>query len=71
LHESLGFAPLGLYRAVGYKLGGWHDVGWWQLDLRERTPDPPPPLRPEAVCNTLAWAHALAQAAERVGPRSN
>ncbi|VWX54591.1 arsinothricin resistance N-acetyltransferase ArsN1 family B [Novosphingobium sp. 9U] len=30
LHESLGFIPVGLYREVGYKLGTWQDVGWWQ-----------------------------------------
>jgi L-amino acid N-acyltransferase YncA len=30
LHESLGFAHIGIYRAVGFKLGSWHDVGWWQ-----------------------------------------
>ncbi|WP_260926576.1 arsinothricin resistance N-acetyltransferase ArsN1 family B [Novosphingobium sp. 9] len=30
LHEGMGFAPLGIYREVGWKLGAWHDVGWWQ-----------------------------------------
>src|SRR5580765_3764292 len=34
LHESVGFRPVGVYRAVGYKLGAWHDVGWWELRLR-------------------------------------
>ena len=34
-HESLGFRPIGIYRKVGYKLGAWHDVGWWQRALRE------------------------------------
>jgi phosphinothricin acetyltransferase len=33
LHEGLGFAHLGTYRAVGFKLGQWHDVGWWQRAL--------------------------------------
>lgn len=37
LHESLGFEHIGTYRKVGYKLGAWHDVGWWQKELRERT----------------------------------
>ena len=40
LHERLGFRPVGTYPHVGYKLGGWHDVQWWQLALRE-PPDPP------------------------------
>jgi phosphinothricin acetyltransferase len=33
LHESVGFVALGIYRRVGYKLGAWHDVGWWQAEL--------------------------------------
>jgi len=40
LHESVGFGPVGIYRNVGVKLGGWHDVGWWQLELRQ--PSVPP-----------------------------
>lgn len=40
LHEALGFAPVGIYRKVGYKQGAWHDVGWWALALQ------PPPSNP-------------------------
>lgn len=43
LHQALGFTPVGVYRAVGFKLGSWHDVGWWQRRLREPTVPPPPP----------------------------
>jgi hypothetical protein len=25
---------VGVYRRIGHKAGAWHDVGWWQLDLR-------------------------------------
>ena len=35
LHEAMDFAPIGVYRNVGYKLGAWRDVGWWQLALCE------------------------------------
>jgi phosphinothricin acetyltransferase len=35
LHEAMGFAPIGVHRNVGYKLGAWRDVGWWQLALCE------------------------------------
>ena len=35
LHESLGFQPVGTYRRIGWKLGAWHDVGWWQLPLSD------------------------------------
>ncbi len=34
LHESVGFEHLGTYRNVGFKLGAWHNVGWWQKELR-------------------------------------
>jgi phosphinothricin acetyltransferase len=42
LHESCGFQPLGVYRRIGWKLGSWHDVGWWQLALSPGAEDPPP-----------------------------
>lgn len=35
LHESMGFRPCGRYTSVGFKLGGWHDVGWWELSLND------------------------------------
>ena len=66
LHESLGCTYVGVYRAVGWKPGAWHDVGWWQLRL---TTDeaPPRPLIPlpdlpqSAVTNALqAGAATLA-----------
>ena len=43
LHESMGFKPIGVYRNIGYKLGAWRDVGWWQKQLREYTDSPKPP----------------------------
>ncbi len=30
LHEAMGFTPIGVYTEVGWKMGGWRDVGWWQ-----------------------------------------
>lgn len=40
LHEQVGFAHIGVYRRVGYKLGAWHDVGWWQRPLDVRNVQP-------------------------------
>nr|WP_199042470.1 GNAT family N-acetyltransferase [Dyella sp. ASV24] len=40
MHESMGFAPAGVWRSSGYKLGQWWDVGVWQLELQ--TPEHPP-----------------------------
>lgn len=42
LHEAVGFQPIGTYHAVGWKLGRWHDVGWWRLGLLEPPPATPP-----------------------------
>ena len=42
LHQALGFVPVGVYRAVGFKLGAWWDVGWWQRRLGEPAVPPAP-----------------------------
>jgi L-amino acid N-acyltransferase YncA len=49
LHEELGFTPVGVYPRIGWKLGSWHDVGWWQLALLPQGSDPPPEVRPPAA----------------------
>jgi phosphinothricin acetyltransferase len=33
LHRVLGFAHVGTFRDAGYKLGAWHDVGFYQRRL--------------------------------------
>ena len=43
LHEAVGFRSLAVYKGVGYKLGQWLDVGWWQLDLQPKTENPAEP----------------------------
>ena len=59
LHERMGFRSIGVFHAVGHKLGTWHDVGWWELALQS-PPDPPPRPRtlPE-VANSDAWRAAV------------
>jgi len=68
LHEALGFRPVGVYRSVGYKLGAWHDVGWWQLALRERTGEPAPPLSVADAARSPEWEAALVAGEPRLGP---
>lgn len=60
LHESLGFRPVGVYRKVGFKCGAWHDVGWWQLELRERQGQPPPLLSMDELRGCAGFEEALA-----------
>jgi phosphinothricin acetyltransferase len=33
LHRSQGFVEAGRYEHMGYKLGAWHDVHWYQCHL--------------------------------------
>ena len=35
LHQSIGFAHTGTFSEAGYKFGGYHDVHWYEKDLRE------------------------------------
>jgi L-amino acid N-acyltransferase YncA len=59
VHEALGFALVGIYRSVGYKLGVWHDVGWWQLPLLPRTAPEGDPQPLSVIHNTEAGRVAL------------
>jgi phosphinothricin acetyltransferase len=43
-HEKFGFSFLTVYKKIGYKLGQWHDVGWWQLQINPHTDNPADPL---------------------------
>ena len=36
MHERCGFSHLTTYKNVGFKLGQWHDVGWWQLEIQNK-----------------------------------
>ena len=59
LHESFGFRPVGVYPAVGWKLGAWRDVGWWQLPLQERPATPAPPLALAEAQRRSSWPPGL------------
>lgn len=44
LHESMGFACVGVFDGVGFKNGAWWDVGWWRRPLADRPGRPADPL---------------------------
>ena len=39
LHRSAGFVEAGRYAHMGYKLGSWHDVHWYQRHLWSDQPE--------------------------------
>ena len=63
LHESMGFVPVGVYPAVGWKFGAWRDVGWWRLPLQDLVPPPAAPLTVAEAQALPAW-QALLQSTE-------
>jgi L-amino acid N-acyltransferase YncA len=64
LHRALGFGDVGTYRRIGWKGGAWHDVRWWQLELRPD--DTAPPAEP-AVARAPAAAPPSAERPARGG----
>lgn len=52
-HERFGFKWFATFDHVGYKLGEWKNVGWWQIMLNELADDPPFPIPFEKMDKTL------------------
>lgn len=44
LHEAVGFRKAGFFREIGFKMGRWVDVGYWQRELNDAVV---PPLEPK------------------------
>ena len=61
LHRALGFTDVGVYGAVGYKLGAWHDVAWLARGLAPHTPDAAPPVPLRALCGEAELESLLAE----------
>jgi phosphinothricin acetyltransferase len=60
LHEALGFEKIAHLKGIGFKLGAWHDSGWWQKRLADPHSKPAPP-RSLASCRdeAEAWIRGL------------
>lgn len=43
-HEKMGFEYFATYEKVGYKLGRWKNVGWWQCIVNDYRDEPAPPV---------------------------
>ena len=67
MHRAMGFADVGVFRHVGYKVGRWHDVGWYARDLAPLGEGAPAELI--AIGNVPADALARALASRPGSPR--
>ena len=59
LHEAMGFELAGVYRDIGYKLGAWRDVAWYQASIQPVPPEPPEPRGIATLHGTAEWDDAV------------
>ena len=44
IHEKIGFSKIAEYHNVGFKLGKWWNVGWWEMELLKPNSSPSVPI---------------------------
>jgi L-amino acid N-acyltransferase YncA len=59
LHEAFGFRRVGVYREIGYKLGAWHDVAWFEAEVQPVTENPAPPRSIAVLKDAPQWNAAV------------
>jgi L-amino acid N-acyltransferase YncA len=62
LHEMAGFKPIGIHKDVGFKLGRWHDIAYWRMDLADGTAPPVEPVPFASFRDRPEFAAALIRA---------
>lgn len=66
LHESFGFKTAGIYHNVGYKLGSWHDVKFYELKIREHDNSPAEPRPITEIINTDEFKDIVCKAEQMI-----
>lgn len=64
LHTAFGFAAVGVYRQIGYKMGEWHDVGWYQAEIQPGGVAPTEPRSVRELLNAPEWQDAVKRGLE-------
>jgi L-amino acid N-acyltransferase YncA len=59
LHERAGFKQIGVHKDIGFKLGRWHDIGYWRLGLAVGAAPPSEPIPFAAFKETPSFADLL------------
>ena len=42
MHQMMGFQKVGVYPKIGFKMGQWQDVIWYQKELQQGQPHSAP-----------------------------
>jgi L-amino acid N-acyltransferase YncA len=61
LHERAGFKPIGVHKDIGFKLGRWHDIGYWRLGLTDGVAPPSEPIPFAAFKETASFGDLLCE----------
>ena len=59
LHEAMGFELVGVYREIGYKLGAWRDVAWYEAPIQPVPPEPQEPRPLHSLHGSPDWDGAV------------
>ena len=63
-HLAMGFAEIAVFDKIGYKLGKWHDLKFFEMYLKEHPAQPVPPVAIGAVAGTSAFKEIITRANE-------
>lgn len=44
-HKKFGFSKIAEYKNIGYKLGKWNTVSWWELQVNDYSDEPKAPVK--------------------------
>jgi phosphinothricin acetyltransferase len=61
LHEAFGFTLVGVYRDIGFKLGAWRDVAWYEADVQPLVAEPVAPRSISSLSGTPEWDASVAK----------
>jgi len=64
-HEHFGYRKCAEFRNVGYKLGEWQHVGWFELFLQDETKPPKERILPlDEIINLPVFQDAIRKGLE-------
>lgn len=59
LHKAMGFELVGEYRDIGFKLGAWRNVAWYQAPIQQLAPAPREPRSIHELVGGSEWREAV------------